>query len=366
MRAGAAAAATGTAGTTTAQQAQPTSAQTVPTQVRVHPTVPSQPTQVTPTQPQLQPQNPPQITLEEVRVILRTEEEEEEEEFYEEEEEESEDGEDERPSPVLDVDPTRPHSVPHSYSNAHLPAHNDAVTPRKRSCGDLDTDVRSHGDGSEDRGTLRVATPPKRARTTVEDVATTTITTNNLAATSTIDPNATPMKQRKRSSEELDTHLLAPTAHDQRGLQKRLRVEGTGTGVSFPVAVPLSPSRCTRGGTPRLGIHNSHAQTPRSRVHAHARMPRSLSTTPPSSITASAPSEDGLNVQKGVSVEDIGEGEMGKPQHSPHAQARTHGLVDVSMCTIGDGDLPGLGVHRVTGLVEGGELDGLYVFEEGV
>ncbi|KAL4068776.1 hypothetical protein V8B97DRAFT_1971984 [Scleroderma yunnanense] len=364
-------------------------------------TVPSQPVRVIPTQTQTH--HPPQITLEEVRVVLHTEEEEEEEgeqeeeeeeeeELYEEEEEEeSEEGEGEE-------EMTRSHIVTHSHADAHHTL-NDAITPRKRSSGDLDADADADADTRSRRdpppsntrdGVMRVGTPPKRARTTADDISVNAANSPKTkvnpvhidASTDAISPSETTTKQRKRSSEELDTQLPAPTtAHDQRGLQKRLRIEGTTAGVSLPV--PPSPSRCPRSGTPRLGpqtpqsgIH-AHAQTPRSGIHAHARMPRSLSTSPPSSVTAvsaSASSEEVVEVQKDVIAvkahRGTCEGEIGKPQHlsrTPiHTQAQTQGLVDVSMCTIGEGDLPGLGVHRVKGLVEGGELDGLYVFEEGV
>lgn len=375
---------TGAACTTVTQQVYQAPVQPVRTQVQVHATVPSHPIQVTPTQTQTQPQNSPQITLEEVRVILRTEEEEEEDDIYEEEEEESENG-NERNISVPDAHPTRPDSGPRSHSN-HIHASTDAITPRKRSSGDLDADAdcgtnaRGHSDGTcpaGKKGAIRVGTPPKRARTAVEDVPTSTSTTNatNLADTNAVSPHATTtVKQRKRSSEELDTHLFASTTHDQRGLQKRLRVDGTGSGtglgVSLPASVPLSQSRCARVGMPRVG---THTHTPRSGIHnpgihAHARMPRALSTSPPSSTTAvsaTASFEGGLDAQKGVDVGGTTECEVVEPQHTL-AQARTRGPVDVSMCTIGDGNFPGLGVHRITGLVEGGELDGLYVFDEGV
>lgn len=378
---GAAANRTGTACTTATQQVYQAPVQPVQTQVQVHATVPSHPIQVTPTQTQTKPQNSPQITLEEVRVILRTEEEEEEEDLYEEEEEESENGNEKNLS-VPDVHPTRPDSGAHSHSN-RIHASIGAITPRKRSSGDLDadadcgTDARGHRDGtcpSGEKGVIRVSTPPKRARTAVEDVATSTTNANNLADTKTMSTHATTtVKQRKRSSEELDTHLFASITHDQRGLQKRLRVDGTGSGtglgVSLPASVPLSQSRCARAGMPRVG---THTHTPRSGIHnsgihAHARMPRSLSTSPPSSITVntSASSEGGLNAQKSVGVGGTSECEVAEPQPAL-TQARTRGPVDVSMCTIGDGNFPGLGVHRITGLVEGGELDGLYVFDEGV
>ncbi|KAI6145389.1 hypothetical protein BKA82DRAFT_21257 [Pisolithus tinctorius] len=288
-----------------------------------------------------QQQCPPQVVLEEVQLrshpeVVAHEEEEEEEEYYEEEEEEEEEeegeegeeeSEEEDEQGDADADPP-PLASRHDHGREH------AVTPKKRSCGDLDAENQTE----EGAGVPRVGTPPKRARmgavvvSGVLDVSSVTPLPTHKPEAVGSDPvatanTATP-RQRKRSSEELevsgdgggqtDSTSSADNHADpmQMGsLQKRLRVE------------PASAATAGVGGRDRK-----------------TSTPRSLSTTPPSSVTAvssSLPSPE----------EDRGSDDRKKTRGRG-------GCVDVSMQRSG-----GAGVVK-TGLVMGGELDGLYVFEE--
>lgn len=254
---------------------------------------------------------PPQVALEEVQLhsrpeVVAHEEEEEEEEYYEEEEEEEESEDEDEDEQDGDTNDAEAPSLANLYD--HDRGH--AVTPRKRSCGDLEAESQTE----EGTTVPRVGTPPKRARvgavvvSAVPDVSSLTpLPTQNgkrevvsyPATTATASP-----RQRKRSSEELEMGSL----------QKRLRVE------------PTSATATGTGGRDRK-----------------TSIPRSLSTTPPSSVTA---------VSSNLSSsgeEGIGGGKKARGGAE---------YVDVSMQPGG-----GAGVVK-TGLVLGGELDGLYVFEE--
>lgn len=254
---------------------------------------------------------PPQVALEEVQLhsrpeVVAHEEEEEEEEYYEEEEEEEESEDEDEDEQDGDTNDAEAPSLANLYD--HDREH--AVTPRKRSCGDLEAESQTE----EGTTVPRVGTPPKRARvgavvvSAVPDVSSLTpLPTQNgkrevvsyPATTATASP-----RQRKRSSEELEMGSL----------QKRLRVE---------------PTSATATGTDGRDRKTS--------------IPRSLSTTPPSSVTA---------VSSNLSSSEE-EGIGGGKKARGGAE-----YVDVSMQPGG-----GAGVVK-TGLVLGGELDGLYVFEE--
>ncbi|KIJ63498.1 hypothetical protein HYDPIDRAFT_29304 [Hydnomerulius pinastri MD-312] len=261
----------------------------IPTQAHPH-----NPPPTVPQQPQQKPQRPTEIALEEeVRARSREnvlaeeeEEEEEEEELYEEEEEEEESDDE-----LFD----------NGGGTLHPPVNTHAVTPRKRSSGDLEADNLS---SAGEVGVPRVGTPPKRARTgalVVPSQATAVDPPRSKRGDSFTSGGlntSTAPRQRKRSSEELETSgSNSPSSNDldkQVGsLQKRLRVEPS----------PSSNNTAT---------------------------PRSLSASPPSSVTITSSSEE---------------------------EDKSRGYVDVGL---GEGNLSVL----KAGLVNGGELDGLYVFEE--
>ena len=294
---------------------------------------------------------PAEITLEEVQKVPRhvlareeEEEEEEEEETYEEEEEEEEGEEEEEEEEAEEEEDSEDSSVDAHAPRPHTPTHLSPLTkiapprlnPRKRSSDDLEGDAIPSGPDTGGTGTdttggeTRVGTPPKRVKMgvytpraseerSVRDGAdkgsrgttTTSTPTRNGATTATgtgmemLDATSTPAsRQRKRSSEELDVSGGAsPRSKTGEDKQKRLRVEGSTVSVSPPKS---RNTRTLAGKASRL------TQSPRS-----TSTPMRASASPPSSM----------------------------------------------MVTSLDVDVDGIGSLKA-GLVNGGELDGLYVFEE--
>ena len=285
---------------------------------------------------------PTEIALEEVRTVPRhvlAQEEEEEEMYEEEEEEEGDDQEDE-----LEEEEESEDSSTDAYTRAlphlHTPAHPKTLTkiapprlnPRKRSSDDLEGDAVPGGASNGDAATgnagreTRAGTPPKRAkmgpseteeRSTRDGVGKDShtsvpgtptrggATTETEVSKATLDAT-TPTRQRKRSSEELDVNGGAsPRLNGEDKQQKRLRVEPS---------VSVSPTK-NRGAHPRAT--SKGLRSPRARS-ASASTPATGSVSPPSSVTVTSVDVD-VNVDGGM---------------------------------------------LKAGLVNGGELDGLYVFEE--
>lgn len=297
---------------------------------------------------------PAEIALEEVRTVSRhalaqEEEEEEEDEMYEEEEEEEEEEDEdeeyeeedeeyeEEESKDSSVDAhARVHLRPHSptHSHTHMKIAPPRLNPRKRSSDDLEGDVvpSDPGTGSTGGG-VRVGTPPKRVKVASMSEERTTpdrpvkavpgTPTRGGTATAagtgigkeTLDATITPAsRQRKRSSEELEVSGGAsPRSTGEDKQQKRLRVESS-------VSVSPSKSRSAR----------TYSNGREGKVLRSSRSPRSTSTLTSTPPTGSASPPSSVTVTS----------------------------VDVDVDSDG-----GIGMLRA-GLVNGGELDGLYVFEE--
>ncbi|KAH0828918.1 hypothetical protein J3R83DRAFT_2339 [Lanmaoa asiatica] len=240
----------------------------------------------------------------------------------------------------------RPH--PRGAQQGHQPAEialeeiaPPRLNPRKRSSDDLEGDVVPGDPGTGGAGTgtagggTRVGSPPKRVkvgaytpeseeRTTpdgaVKGSRTTTVPGTPTITTGTgkemLDATTTPAsRQRKRSSEELEVSGGAsPRSTGEDKQQKRLRVEGS--------SVSVSPSKSRSAHTRTNGSGGKALRSSRS--------PRSTATSTSTPATGSASPPSSVTV---TSVD-----------------------VDVDV----DG---GIGTLKA-GLVNGGELDGLYVFEE--
>ena len=275
---------------------------------------------------------PTEITLEEVRTVPRhvlvqeEEEEEEEEEMYEEEEEEDDEEdeveeEEEEESEDSSVDAyaranTRLHTPMRMATKIAPPR----LNPRKRSSDDLEAGAGVGDDTAG--GETRAGTPPKRAKMgpseepTMRDGARPTsvpgtptrggTATGTGTAKAMLDATTLPTsRQRKRSSEELEVSGGAsPRSTGEDKQQKRLRVESTAS-----VSPSKSKSARTSGNGGTKGLRLS-------------RSPRARSTSTPARGSASPPSSVTVDV-----------------------------------------DVDGIGTLKA-GLVNGGELDGLYVFEE--
>ncbi|KAG6382190.1 hypothetical protein JVT61DRAFT_840 [Boletus reticuloceps] len=289
---------------------------------------------------------PTEIVLEEVHTAPRhvlAQEEEEEEEMYEEEEDEEEEGdeeveeEEEEESEDSSVGAytlvhPRVHTPTHPQTHAKIAP--PRLNPRKRSSDDLDGDAAPGTTGTEGGGT-RAGTPPKRVKvgpTGSEERTTHDGTVKGSRATSvpstptrggtvvggtdkaTLETTTTPTsRQRKRSSEELEVSGSAsPRSTGDDKQQKRLRVE-----PSVPVSVSPSKNRSVHTRTRGNGTKGLRS----------SRSPRARSTSTPTPATGSA---------------------------SPPSS--------VTMTSV-DVDVDGVGALKA-GLVNGGELDGLYVFEE--